>query len=63
MSLFMTLMIAGWITTFAMVGFCALEESGKLRKIRKRMAMWLDNSTAPGRRPEEGLQPERENAF
>jgi hypothetical protein len=47
MSLVVKLMIGGWITTFAMIGFFALKESGKLIKIRKRMALWLESSAPP----------------
>jgi hypothetical protein len=44
MSLFVKLMIGGWITTFVMFGFCALHESGRMLKIRKRIALWLEPS-------------------
>ncbi len=63
MSLFVTLMIGGWTTAIAVIGFFALKESGQLLRIHKRIGLWLEDSTAPVRRPEEGLQPERENAF
>jgi hypothetical protein len=46
MSLVMKLMIGGWATTLAMIGVCALNESGKLFKIRKRIASWLEPSDA-----------------
>ena len=63
MSFFLTLMACGWITTVAMFGFCALNESGKLNKIRERIALWLGTSVPKiVRTPEESLQPERENA-
>lgn len=63
MSLVVKLMIGGWITTLTMIGVCALNESGKLLKIRKRMAIWLDSSpSAVVRGRKEGLQPERESA-
>ncbi|MFZ0956431.1 MAG: hypothetical protein WAN60_08815 [Candidatus Sulfotelmatobacter sp.] len=42
MSLFAKLMIAGWASTFVMFGFYALSESGKLLKIRERIASWLE---------------------
>jgi hypothetical protein len=58
MSLFAKLMIGGWASTFAMVGFYSLSESGKLLKIRKRMALWLETDHMP----EEGLQPEIDDA-
>jgi hypothetical protein len=54
MSRFAMLMIGGWACTFAMVGFYALSESGKLLKIRKRIALWLETDHTP----EESLQPE-----
>jgi hypothetical protein len=54
MSLFAKLMIGGWASTFAMVGFYALSESGKRLKIRKRMALWLETDHTP----EESLKPE-----
>ncbi len=42
MSLFLMLMIGGWTTAFAMFGLCALNECGKLRKVRRRIALWVD---------------------
>jgi len=30
-----------------MFGFCALKDSGELLKIRRRMALWLDNTLTP----------------
>ena len=47
MSIVVMLMIFGWSTTFAMVGFCALKDSGKLLKIRRSVALWLDNTLTP----------------
>jgi len=47
MSVVVMLMIFGWSTFFAMIAFYALKESGKLLKIRRRMALWLDNSLVP----------------
>ena len=63
MSLFVKLMIGGWITTFVMFGACALHGSGGMLKVRKRIALWLEPSVptvvrTPGRR----LQPGREKA-
>jgi len=57
MSIVVMLMIGGWISTLAMIGFCALKESGQLLQIRRRMAHWL-HSPAPAvvRMPEEGLR-------
>ena len=42
MSIFM---IAGWITTIGMIGFCTLNESSKLPTIPKGLAVSLE--TAP----------------
>jgi len=61
MSLFAKLMVGGWTLAIAMIGFFALYESGKLLKIRKRMAAWLETSAAPIAMPEESLQPENED--
>jgi hypothetical protein len=47
MSIVVMLMVFGWSTCFAMFGFCALKESGKLLKARRRMALWLDNTLVP----------------
>ncbi|MGA8442527.1 MAG: hypothetical protein WB762_13055 [Candidatus Sulfotelmatobacter sp.] len=58
MSPFVKLMIASWSIAIAMIGFCALHQSGNLLKIRKRMALWLDTDQMP----EEGLQPEIDDA-
>jgi hypothetical protein len=44
MSIVVKLMIAGWTGTFAMIGFFALKESGKLLRIRQRVASWLQSS-------------------
>jgi hypothetical protein len=46
MSFVVKLMIVGWATTLGMIAVCALNESGKLFSIRKRMASWLDPSLA-----------------
>jgi hypothetical protein len=63
MSLFMMIMMAGWITTLAMIGFFALEESGKLIKIRQRVALWLESSASPViATPEESLEPGSDEA-
>ena len=63
MSLVAMLMIGGWIATLSMIGLCALNQSGKLRGIRKRIALWLlKTSTAPVHRPPEYLQPEPDDA-
>lgn len=47
MPVVLKLMISGWSTFFAMIGFYALKESGKLRKMRRRLALWLDNTLVP----------------
>ena len=44
MSIVVILMIGGWTSTLLMIGACALHESGKLRHLRRRTALWLDNS-------------------
>jgi len=46
MSVVTMLMIAGWAATFSFVGISALHESGKLNRIRRRLALWLDASLA-----------------
>jgi len=38
MSIIVILMIGGWATTLAMIGGCALYESGRLFNLRKRIA-------------------------
>ena len=38
---FAMLMIGGWACTFGMIGFYALSESGKLLRLRQRIALWL----------------------
>jgi len=62
MSLFVNLMVGGWTLAIAMIGFFALNESGKLLKIRKRMAAWLETSAATVAMPKESLHPENEDA-
>jgi hypothetical protein len=61
MSLFVRLMIVGWLTTFAMIGFCALAESGKLLKIRKRLAAWLEGPAIVVGTPDQDLPSEDQN--
>jgi hypothetical protein len=41
------IIIVGWLATLAMIGCCALSESGKLRGIRERIAWWRETSAAP----------------
>jgi hypothetical protein len=53
MSFIVKLNIGGWITTAAIVAYCALEESGKLREIRNRMSSWLEVATAGVRASED----------
>jgi hypothetical protein len=53
MPLFVKLMIGGWTGTLAMIAFCALNESGKLLNIRKRLASWLEPSTPKAPRASE----------
>jgi hypothetical protein len=62
MSLVSKLMIGGWITTLAMIGLCALNESGKLLELGRRMVSWLEASPWVGRTPNEGLQPDAREA-
>jgi hypothetical protein len=61
MSIVDGVMIGGWTTAVAMIGFCALHESGKLLKIRIRIAFWLETAANLVRPRAESLQPEREN--
>jgi hypothetical protein len=61
MSLFVTLMIGGWTTAIAMIGFCALKESGTLLRIHKRIGLWLETSAPRLSVPKGSLQPERED--
>jgi hypothetical protein len=57
MSLVSKLMIGGWITTLAMIGVCALNESGKLLEIGRRIVLWLETpASAVGRTSKESLQ-------
>jgi hypothetical protein len=57
MSVVVKLMIFGWCTTFAMIGICALNQSGKLLKIRKRIASWLEPSDVRNLRTEKSEYP------
>jgi len=64
MSLVAKLMIGGWITTLTMIGFCALNESGKLHKIGKRIRLWLE-TLAPAARssnPTQEMRPDGRQA-
>jgi len=46
MSFVVKLMVGGWATTLAMIGICALNQSGKLFNLRKRIASWVQPSDA-----------------
>lgn len=62
MSLVMKLIIGGWFSTFAIIGVCALNESGKLLKFRQRLTLWLRAPDALSTlAPDESLQPESNN--
>jgi hypothetical protein len=56
MSIVLTLIVCGWGTTFVMVGFCALNESGMLLRIHRRLGLWLE-TLAP--RKKSTLVPQR----
>jgi hypothetical protein len=42
MSFILKLIIFGWLATILMVVVCALDESGKLLKMRRRVAAWIE---------------------
>jgi hypothetical protein len=44
MSIITMLIIGGWAATLSMIAGCALNESGKLRQIRRHAALWIDSS-------------------
>jgi hypothetical protein len=48
MSLFFKLMVGGCSTAFAMFGFLAFKESGKLLEIHTRIGLWLENVNSSG---------------
>jgi len=60
MSVVVMLMIFGWSTFFAMIAYYSLKESGKLLKIRRRIALWLDDTLHV---PEESLQLKGEDVI
>jgi hypothetical protein len=63
MSLFVILIIAGWIAAIAMIGCFALSESGKVLEIRKRIALWRETSAAVEvAASDDGLESVDENA-
>jgi hypothetical protein len=47
MSIVVMLMIFGWSAFFAMIAFYALKESGKLLRLRRSVALWLDDTLVP----------------
>jgi hypothetical protein len=49
------LMVGAWVVTLSMIGVCALNESGKLLKIRRHLALWLDASAVASARAEQSL--------
>jgi hypothetical protein len=59
MSLVVKLIIFGWIGTFAMIGYFALNESGKLLELRKTIAAWME--PGDGDMSDQSLQPEDED--
>jgi hypothetical protein len=61
MSVVTEVIIGGWTTALAMFGFFALNESGKLLKIRKNVASWLESAAAVVR-ADENLKVGREDA-
>jgi hypothetical protein len=63
MSLFVMLIIGGWTTAIAIIGFYALKESGQLLKIHKRVGLWLEASAPRLNMPDQSLQPDREDAY
>jgi hypothetical protein len=62
MSIVDEVIIGGWTTAIAMIVFCSLHESGKLLKIRKRIAFWLQTAANSVRPSAESVQSGRENA-
>jgi hypothetical protein len=42
MSLVVKLIIGGWSAWFALIAFYALDESGKVLRVRRRIALWLE---------------------
>jgi len=57
MSIVVKLIIGGWATTAAMIGVCALNESGKLLNLRKRISSWVRPSDLSHARTEESEYP------
>jgi len=48
MSFVTKLIISGWVSTFAMIGICALNESGKLLRIHQCIGRWLETLAPQG---------------
>lgn len=44
------LMVGGWAVTLSIIGLGALSESGRMLRIRRRLALWLDASAVAGAR-------------
>jgi hypothetical protein len=61
MSQIVMLIITGWIATIVMIGFFALSESGKLREIRKRIALWRELSADVAARASNHLEASDED--
>ncbi len=61
MSVVTEVIIGGWTTAFAMFAFHALNESGKLLRIRQSVAQWLESAAAV-LRANESLEAGREDA-
>ena len=47
-STFLKLVIGGWVTTFLMIGTCALNESGALLRFCRRLSDWLEQLAPQG---------------
>jgi hypothetical protein len=63
MSFIVKLIIGGWLSTFAIIGVCALNQSGKLLKFRNRLASWIEVREASSTLEREvGLAPDGESA-
>jgi hypothetical protein len=54
---FLMLMIGGWTSAIAVIGFFALAESGKLLEIHRRTGFWLEKDSVS----RASAQNEREN--
>jgi hypothetical protein len=61
MSIVVKLIIGGWSTWFALIAFYALDESGKLLRVRRRIALWLE-PTPDVTMQKRGLQAEAQDA-